>query len=168
MGDLEGAVTELRAAIHAKPDYAEAFYTLGSVLKQKGDLPAAAAALQEAIRLQPDFAGAHTTLAGVLRQLGDTEGAATQSKLGAEISKKKTGEQAALFATNSGKRLLQAGDVDGAIGQFRSAIASSPQYAPAHFGLGQALRQRGKSEEARQEFRKAQELDAHLVAPAEN
>jgi Flp pilus assembly protein TadD len=115
--------------------------------------------------MQPDFAGAHTTLAAVLRQLGDAEGAAAESKAGAEIAKQKTGEQAALFATNSGRRLLNAGDLDGAISQFRAAISSSPNYAAAHFELGMALRQQGKSEEAEEEFRKATALDPRLTTP---
>src|SRR5438128_12142349 len=121
-GEFAEAADELRLAIHARPDYAEAHYTLGTVLKQQGRLPEAANALREAIRLQPDFAGAHTTLAAVLRQLGDNAGAAEQSRLGAEISKEKNSLQAATFNTNSGKRLLTAGDLDGAISQFRSAI----------------------------------------------
>ena len=109
----------------------------------------AAKALREAIRLQPEFAGAHTTLAAVLRQLGDTEGAARESRAGAEIAKQKTNEQAALFATNSGRRLLNAGDVDGAISQFRTAIQAVPGYAPAHYQLGLALQRKGDKQGAR-------------------
>jgi len=164
-GDFAAAAEELRAAVHAKPDYAEAYYTLGTVLKQKGELQDSASALREAIRLQPEFAGAHTTLATVLRQLGDEEGAAAESRTGMEIAKQKTGDQAALFATNSGRRLLNAGDIEGAISQFRAAISSSPNYAAAHFELAVALRQHGKSEEAQKEFRKATELDPHLMPP---
>ena len=135
------------------------------MLKQKGELGDAAAALREAIRLQPDFAGAHTTLAAVLRQMGDAEGAAAEGRAGAELAKQKTSEQAALFATNSGRRLLNAGDIDGAISQFRSAINSSPNYAPAHFQLGLALRQQGKPDEAQEEFRTAAKLDPRLTPP---
>ncbi len=166
-GNFAGAAEELRAAIHAKPDYAEAYYTLGTVLKQKGELPEAVTALQEAIRLQPEFAGAHTTLATVLRQLGDTEGAAAENRAGMEIAKQKTSEQAALFATNSGRRLLNAGDLEGAISQFRAALNSSPDYAAAHFQLGLALRQQGKSEEAQREFQKAAALDPRLTPPTD-
>ena len=165
-GDFAPAAEELRAAIHAKPDYAEAYYTLGTVLKQKGELRDAAAALREAIRLQPSFAGAHTTLATVLRQLGDAEGAAAEGKAGTEIAKQKTSEQAALFSTNSGRRLLQAGDVEGAISQFRAAINSVPNFAAAHFQLGIALRQQGKIEEAQREFKQAEALDPRLTPPA--
>jgi Flp pilus assembly protein TadD len=152
--------------IEARPDYAEAHYVLGTVLKQQGKLEEAAAALREAIRLQRDNAGAHTTLAGVLRQLGDTEGAAAESKAGAELGKQKTSEQAALFATNSGKRLLTTGDLEGAISQFRAAIEAMPGYAPAHFQLGVALQRRGEKGEAAREFQKAAELDPHLTPPA--
>ena len=73
-------------------------------------LPEAAKELREAIRLQPDFAGAHTTLGSVLRKMGDTEAAAAESRAGAEISKQKNGLQSATFTTNSGRRLLEAGD----------------------------------------------------------
>jgi len=165
MGDLDGSVDELQKAIRAKPDYAEAYYTLGTVLKQQGKYPESAQALREAIRLQPDFAGAHTTLAGVLRQLGDNDSSAAEAKLGAELAKQKTDLQAAVFATNSGRRLRGMGNLDAAVSQFRAAIQSVPHYAPAHFELAIALRQMGKQEEAAEEFQKAAELDPKLVAP---
>jgi Tfp pilus assembly protein PilF len=135
-------------------------------LKQRGDLQEAANALREAIRLQPDFAGAHTTLAAVLRQLGDTEAAAAESKAGIEIGKEKNNQQAALFAINSGKRLLNAGDLDGAISQFKSALNSVPSYAPAHFQLGLAWQRKGDKEEAAREFQKAHQLDSRLSPPS--
>ena len=115
--------------------------------------------------MQPDFAGAHTTLAGVLRQLGDTQGAADEARAGAKIAASTNNQQTATFATNSGKRLLAAGDIDGAIAQFRSAIDSQPNYAAAHYQLGLALRQSGHADEAKKEFQRAVELDSHLTPP---
>jgi protein O-GlcNAc transferase len=134
-------------------------------LKQMNKLPEAAEALRQAIRLDPDFAGAHTTLAAVLRQLGDSAGAAAESKAGAEIVNQKNNLQAATFATNSGRRLLSAGDLDGAISQFRTAIRVMPSYALAHYELGLALSRKGLKDEAVGEYRKAAELDPHLVPP---
>src|SRR5260370_32994281 len=157
----------MRAAIEARPDYAEAHYTLGTVLKQQGKFQEAADALREAIRLQPDFAGAHTTLSGVLRQLGNTEGAAAESKLGAEMAKSANALQAATFSTNSGRRLLNAGDLDGAISQFRSAMGQLASYTPAHFYLAEALQRKGRSDEAAREFRKASELDPNFKPESE-
>ena len=82
------------------------------------------------------------TLAAVLRQLGDAQGAAEEAKAGARISASSNNLQTATFSTNSGKRLLGAGDVDGAIAEFRSAIRSEPNYAAAHYQLGLALQQK--------------------------
>ena len=164
-GDFDKATEELQKAIQNQPNYAEAHYTLGTVFKQQGKLPEAAASLREAIRLQPDFAGAHTTLAAVLRQMGDAPGAAEEAKAGASIAASSNSLQAATFATNSGKRLLGAGDVDGAITQFRSAIRSEPKYAAAHYQLGLALQQQGQKDEAKKEFHRAEELDPHLTVP---
>jgi len=164
-GEFDKATQELQTAIQNQPNYAEAHYTLGTVLKQQGKLPEAAAALREAIRLQPDFAGAHTTLAAVLRQLGDAPGAAEEAKAGAKIAASTNNLQAATFSTNSGKRLMGAGDMNGAVAQFRSAINSEPNYAAAHYQLGLALSQQGHNDEAKKEFQKAAELDPHLTAP---
>src|SRR5438128_11256782 len=165
-GEFAEAADELRLAIHARPDYAEAHYTLGTVLKQQGNLHDAANALREAIRLQPNFAGAHTTLAAVLRQLGDAAGAAAESRAGAQSGREKNNLQAATFGTNSGRRLLNWGDLEGPVSQFRSAIKLVPTYAPAHYQLGIALQQKGEKAEATQEFQKAEELDPRLRSPS--
>jgi Flp pilus assembly protein TadD len=66
--------------------------------------------------------------------------------------------KAATFNTNSGNKLLQVGDLEGAISQFRSAIDLSPNYAPAHRHLAEALQRKGQLTEAEGELRKAVEL----------
>jgi len=85
---------------------------------------------------------------------------------GSELSKEKNSQQTALFATNSGKRLLTAGDLEGAISQFKSAIQALPGYAPAHFQLGVALQRKGDKAESAREFQKARELDPRLTPPS--
>ncbi|HZR56879.1 MAG TPA: tetratricopeptide repeat protein, partial [Terriglobales bacterium] len=114
-----------------------------------------------------DFAGAHTTLATVLRKMGDTQGAAVESRAGAEISKQKNGLQSATFTTNSGRHLLEVGDLEGAISQFRSAINSKPDYAPAHYQLARALQRKGDVKQATEEFQKASQLDPHFIPPSQ-
>jgi Flp pilus assembly protein TadD len=79
--------------------------------------------------------------------------------------KQQTSQQGAVFATNSGVRLLNAGDLEGAIGQFEHAIQLSAGYAPAHFQLAQALARKGQPAQARQEFQKAKQLDPQLQVP---
>jgi Flp pilus assembly protein TadD len=157
-GDFADSEKELSAATAAKPDYAEAYYTLGTVLKQDGKLNDAVVALRKAIEINPDLVGAHTNLAAILRQQGDTMGAEAENRRAQELFKQSNTLQAATFNTNSGKRLLQAGDLDGAISQFRSAIKIAPDYAPAHRQLAQALAQKGQQAEANEEYRKAAQL----------
>ena len=82
-----------------------------------------------------------------------------------QISKEKTALQAAAFNTNSGIRMLTAGDVQGAVAQFRSAIQLAPSYAPAHYQLGLALLRQGVKDEAGVEFDKASALDPNLKRP---
>jgi Flp pilus assembly protein TadD len=93
------------------------------------------------------------------------DAAAVEVKAGAQLSQEKTSLQAATFATNSGKRLLANGDLEGAISQFQVAISSVPTYAPAHYQLAVALAQKGQKDEAGKEFHRASELDSHLVPP---
>ena len=166
---MPAAVEQLRKAVELKPDYAEAYYTLGSVLKQMNQLPEAAEALREAIRLQPTFAGAHTTLAAVLRQMGDTAGAESEAQLGETLVKQRIGQQAATFATNSGKRMLDAGDLDGAI----SAISRRDQIfafvcRQPHYQLAVALSRKGEKAEAAAEFKRAAELNPNSSPPRED
>ena len=94
--------------------------------------------------------------------MGDTAGAEEESKISANLSKQSTSLQAATFATNSGKRLLTVGDVDGAIAQLRNAVRLAPNYALAHHQLAMALTRKGEKSEAEQEFKKAKELDPSL------
>jgi Tfp pilus assembly protein PilF len=94
--------------------------------------------------------------------MGNIEGATAESRLAGQISKDKTNLQAATFDTNSGRRLLGVGDLDGAIAQFQAAINVMPSYAPAHFHLAEALKRKGEKQEADKEFHRAAELDPHL------
>ena len=142
---------ELERAVKVKPDYAEAYYTLGTVYRQMGKLPLASEALQAAIRLQPDFAGAHTTLAAIFRQQGNEQAAAEENRLANHIRETQMGLQAAQFATNSGLKLLNAGDFAGAISQFDRAIKTYPDYLPAHQQLAVALERNGDLKRAAEE-----------------
>ena len=70
-----------------------------------------------------------------------------------------------MFATNSGKRLMSAGDMEGALSQFHAALEAQPDYADAHYQLGQALRRKGNAEGAKREFQEALRLDPTLTMP---
>jgi Flp pilus assembly protein TadD len=96
--------------------------------------------------------------------MGDTAGADAESQIASTVVKQKNNLQGATFSTNSGKHMLDVGDLEGAISQFRNAIRLSPSYAPAHYQLAVALSRKGDKAEAAEEFQKAAELDPKLRA----
>ena len=58
--------------------------------------------------------------------------------------------------------MLDAGDLDGAISQFRTAIKLAPNLAAAHYQLSLALSRKGEKQEAAAELQRAKELDPRL------
>jgi tetratricopeptide (TPR) repeat protein len=166
-GSLDEAAKEFQEAIRAKPDYERAHYILGSVLRQKGDLDGALKELRRALQLDPNDAGAHQALGMALKQQGDTHGAAEEFLRAETLNKATMNTQAATLATHTGARQLRQGDVEGSIQQFRSALKLAPDFAPAHYQLALALKQKGELAQAQAEFEKAHQLDPHLKSPRE-
>jgi Tfp pilus assembly protein PilF len=68
--------------------------------------------------------------------------------------------QSATFSTNSGTKLMDAGDLDGAIAQFESAIKADSAYAPAHQQLATALTRKGDKTRASRELEIARQLQS--------
>ena len=61
--------------------------------------------------------------------------------------------------TNLGNLLLEEGDLEGAIGRYRSAIDADPDYPIAHLNLSVAYKRLGRRAEAVSELRRAQRLE---------
>ncbi|MBI4401510.1 MAG: tetratricopeptide repeat protein [Nitrospirae bacterium] len=72
-GDLEGGITEYRAAIQLKPDDAGYHIFLGSLLERKGDMTGAIVEYQTAGRLRLDNRWVHYHMGRVLRSKGQKE-----------------------------------------------------------------------------------------------
>jgi protein O-GlcNAc transferase len=164
-GDLDRAVKALEAAIALHAGYASAHYTLGAVQKDRREWSKAAASLRRAIALRRDLPGAHVTLAGVLRAAGDDTAARAQLAEGERLRRRGEIEHEALVWTAVGARKLEAGDLTGALDDFRRATAAFEGYAPAHYQLGLVLRRLNQPEAARAAFARAQQLNSSLVAP---
>jgi len=163
-GDFDRAVTELNAAISKQPDYADAYYALGSVLKARKDWKGAAAALRHAIAIRPDPA-THYTLAQVLQQAGDQAGARAEFEESERLRQRTELDQQASVWTAVGTRKLDAGDFADALDLFRRAVAASDRYAPAYYQMGRAPQGLGRDREAREAFARAAALNPGLVAP---
>jgi tetratricopeptide (TPR) repeat protein len=153
-GRFDEAVRQLNLALKIRPENGDGWAILGSVYKQQNDLPNAERALREAVRLLPDQPGSHITLAGVLAAQGKKDEAAAERKIAADITRTATNHQRATFATNSGRLLLQQGNVSEAIDRFQEAISSDPNYLDAHRGLADAFVRAGKTADAESERQK--------------
>ena len=79
------------------PQYADAHYLLGTVLKQSGKPDEAIDSLKEAIRLNPATPGPFTLLGQILRAKGDTAGSRQAFAEAAHIKKHKESEQKISF-----------------------------------------------------------------------
>jgi Flp pilus assembly protein TadD len=82
----------MQAAIALRPDYGQAYFMLGTALKQKGDRDGAETALREAIRLDPGDPGPYNTLGQLLRQKGDVEGSKEAFAKGEHVKQTKEAE----------------------------------------------------------------------------
>ena len=83
---------EMQAAIALRPDYGQAYFMLGTALKQKGDRDGAERALRMAIRLDPGDPGPYNTLGQLLRQKGDLEGSKEAFAKGEQVKQVKEAE----------------------------------------------------------------------------
>ena len=85
-----------------KPDYAQAHYMLGTVLKQEGRLDEALQAFRRTLTYEPESAEAYLSIAEVLRQQKDAAGAERAAAEANRLNKRKADAQAAAFALSVG------------------------------------------------------------------
>lgn len=114
-GDLDGAITEYRAALKVSPSYADAHFFLSVVLAKKGDEKDAINELRETIRLNPNHSDAHQFLGSTLQH-----SVARDIISHTQISKSDT-------------------RLDEAIKEDRIAVRLKPESAQTHYWLGSAL-----------------------------
>jgi tetratricopeptide (TPR) repeat protein len=72
---MDEAIDHLQEAVRLRPDYADAYFNLGSVLFQQGLVDQAIAQWQKALAIRPRDAEAHRNIASALRKQGNLKGA---------------------------------------------------------------------------------------------
>ena len=85
-GDLDGAISEFRAATQINPDYMKAHHNLGFALAAKGDFAAAISEYRTALRLDPDFLTARNNLGIALCKSGDPDAAIQEFQLALKMN----------------------------------------------------------------------------------
>ena len=149
-GDVTEAMARYRRALELRPNFVAARANLGSALVKQGRRTEAIAELRAALALEPNDAATHNNLANALLQ----QGAADEARRHFEEAKRLNpgGDVSADVYTNAGNAALQKRDIDGAISNYRQALAIRPNYAEAHSNLGTAFLLQGNVAEAIREF----------------
>ena len=158
-----GRPAEARAhflrALELNPDYAEAHFNFGLLLRHEpGGLPAAAEHFRRAVQLRPGYADAHYYLANSLGDLGRTGEAIDQYEQA--IRSRPNFPDAQL---NLGSTLAGAGRVPEALPHFEEAVRLNPGSAQAQLNLAFALREVGQVQEGQRHYQEAIRLDPRLA-----
>lgn len=159
--DNEAARIEFVQAVAADPENSDALIGLGKALARLGRLDESLNALKAALALNPDLPEAHFETALVNIHEGEWQ----EAKLHIQ--------QAIALAPDVGRYYLTAAACAGRLGDpqvalkysktahaiFVETMAVNPEDSQALTGLGQALTQMGREEEALEAFQAALELD---------
>ena len=157
-GDGEGAIADYRRAVALDSGHAIAWMEMGLVLNRLDQLDDALEALRRAVLAKPDYALAYYNFGCVLDRAGHAEKAID---VYTEAARLKPNFVEAYHALAGSRKTLN--DFDGAVKSYRRAIATAEvagrDFAPAHAGLANTLRELGHTNEARKEFDRAIALD---------
>ena len=163
IGRLNQAILAFKRVLAIKPDYADASYNIGKVLKQQGKLEEAIQAFNKAVTIKPDYADAYYNLGNALKEQGNLEEAILAYNNALNIKPNNADAY-----HNMGTVLEEQGKLEEAILAYKNAIAIKPDYATAYMNIGNALRKHNKLEEALASFNKALSLKPDYADAARN
>jgi eukaryotic-like serine/threonine-protein kinase len=140
--DFAGGAQLLRRAVASSPSYAEAYWTLGSVLPAVGQLPDAIEAMRKSVTLDPLVHRSARWLGRLLLYAGDLKGCIEQSHKTIELK-----EDSFLSYLDIGSAYLAVGDAEKALDWFRRGQALSTSVRSYDALLVRALAALGRREE---------------------
>ena len=138
LGQFDASIDSYKQALKIKPDYADAYYNMGNVLRNKGDLETAIDSYQQAVKIKPDYADAFNNMGVALNDKGDLLAAIDSYEQAVKIKPDYTD---AFY--NMGITLNNKGDLDAAINSYKQAIKIKPNFARAHYTMGNILKDKG-------------------------
>ncbi|HNV70642.1 MAG TPA: tetratricopeptide repeat protein, partial [Candidatus Ozemobacteraceae bacterium] len=157
--DFVSAADELRRAVKARPDMAEAFHNLGYALEKTGDLKNAAAAYERAISLKPTYASAFNNLGFLLATAEVDKARAVQlCRRAVELE-----PNSAAYRDSLGWASYKAGRLEDAVMHFQAALKLDANYAKSWFNLGLCEFSRKNYAEAARNFTGAIQLNTNLL-----
>lgn len=141
LGHIDGALKMFESAIKIKPNYAEAHFNLGVVLKLLNRESDAIQSYKNAITINQNYPDAYNNLGTSLHELGHFNEAV--ESLEWAIAYKHDFAEA---HNNLGNVLNDIGKVNDAINCFKKAISIEPNYTNANFNLALAYKDMGNKD----------------------
>jgi tetratricopeptide (TPR) repeat protein len=142
----DDAITSLRAAIDARPDWAQAHFVLGTALVLQGDRTAARTELARALEIDPSLQEAHRVLAQVHAGLGEHEYAVEEGRR--FLRERPDATEMRILVAQS---LVLLGKTDEAL-QELEMIPQDERGPETHFAFGRIYMGLGQFDKARQEL----------------
>ena len=147
---FDAAIKSYKQALKIKPDYAEAYYNIGVILKIVGNLQAAIESYEQAIKISPDYADAYNNMGVALQEKGDVNAALKSFKKALNFK-----PDYAEAYNNIGLILNSKGDLESAIQSYKKALNIKPIYSEAYNNMGIAFTSQGDLENALESFKQA-------------
>ena len=168
--DYPRAERHLRDALEGGAEYPDIHYTLGLIDHQRGNYRQAVDRFEKAITLHPEYTEALLSMSITLNDMGLYEDARSAydrasmvlSRHGIPPERNMVRGRIANLHKELGELYLALGQHDDAIREFRQALSIAPRYPDLRVRLVTALREAGRTEEARNE------VDAFLEETPEN
>jgi len=158
-GQLEPALSHLRAACQVPGAPAEYFSNLGELCRQAGRLAEAQSAARRAVALAPELAGVWSNLGIILQEAGQL--AESLECLQRVVT---LAPEFAQGHNNLANTLRKLGQLEPAHRHYQTAIGLNPSYADAHSNLGDLLKDLGQYDQALKQVRQAIAAEPRLIA----
>ncbi len=141
-GNPGRAVDLIGRAVALRPGFADAHSNLSVALKDLGRLDEAVASCHKALAINPDFAEAYSNLGRAFKELGRLDEAVAAQQQAIALQ-----PVSAEVHNNLGVALYGLGRLAEAAA-FHGAVTREPTYGDAYYNLANALRARGRLDEA--------------------
>ena len=160
-GVYRDEVTFFSHVIALNPHARDAHFNLAGPLADAGRLDEALAAARTALARRPDSANAHARLGRVLMLREEFDEAEAVLRTALELAPRNSITRQNLAATlhNAAEELRRAGRHHEAVASYREALGLNPALGPTHLGLGAALVDARRYEEAFEALSRAVSLD---------
>jgi len=155
LGDLEASSKMFESAIEIKPDYAEAHFNYGVVLRGLNDSDGAIQSYKRAISIMPNYVDAYNNLGNLFKELGKEDEAIENYEWA--IAYKHD-----FFQAHNNLGLVQSENHQSelAIKSYQNAVRIAPDFLDAHFNLGITFAEIGNQKMAIKSFEKVLKINS--------